>query len=228
MIVVLRGRFLYDDRTGRAVVSPAQSLFLREGDTYGIRHLDEDGDVCLALQGDLCDALVAQGKRARPLPEASYLRLRKLAAELSRGVPRSRLAVEDALCSALAPHEPPTGPLRPREREAAEAIAYGIERGFEVNLPLGQLAAQAGLTVFHACRVFKRATGCTIHGYQQEIRLRHALACLLETRRPIADIALELGFANQGHLTNRFRRRFRTTPARVRRDGAVPSSSPAA
>ena len=70
------------------------------------------------------------------------------------------------------------------------------------------------------CRVFRRATGQTILGFRRELRLRHALARLLDGDEPVADIAATTGFASQSHLTNLMTARFGVTPARVRtRDG---------
>jgi AraC family transcriptional regulator len=73
------------------------------------------------------------------------------------------------------------------------------------------------VSVAHACRAFRRATGATIHARVREARLRHALALLLDTDRPIADIAIDVGFANQGHLGNAFAARFGVSPGRARR-----------
>ena len=42
-------------------------------------------------------------------------------------------------------------------------------------------------------------------------------ARLLDTERPVADIALETGFTDQSHLTRVFRRSLRETPAAFRR-----------
>lgn len=54
-----------------------------------------------------------------------------------------------------------------------------------------------------------------------EVRLRHALAGLLDTAEPVAQIAAGTGFASQAHLTTRFRRRFGVTPAACRREGRI-------
>ena len=69
---------------------------------------------------------------------------------------------------------------------------------------------------FHACRVFRRATGVGLHERRRELRLRHALALLVGSARPIADIAAATGFASQSHLTNRFRERSGITPRAAR------------
>jgi len=70
--------------------------------------------------------------------------------------------------------------------------------------------------VFHACRVFHATAGTTIHGFRRELRLRHALARILDGDEPLADIALAIGFASHSHLTNQFRARFGIPPARAR------------
>jgi AraC family transcriptional regulator len=64
--------------------------------------------------------------------------------------------------------------------------------------------------------VFRAATGTTIHGFRRELRLRHALARMLDSRDSLTEIAAATGFASQSHLTNLFRARFGVTPARAR------------
>jgi AraC-like DNA-binding protein len=81
---------------------------------------------------------------------------------------------------------------------------------------LGEIAAATGYSVFHACRVFRATTGATIHGFRRDLRLRHALARILDGDEPLADIALAIGFASHSHLTNQFRARFGIPPARAR------------
>lgn len=231
VIVVLRGRFTFRDRHVRAVASPCVSLYLRDRQTYQIRHVDGEGDVCLAIQGTLCDALVDAGPITRRLPDAAYLATQSVAARLADGDVTSRLHLEEMLCEALtADNECPPFALRlapwgkagnRKDREVAEAIGYTLARDFQARVSLDALAAVAGVSVFHACRAFKRATGTSIHRHHQELRLRHALAMLLETDLPLAQVAIEVGFANQPHFTNRFRQRFHATPRAVRRAGGL-------
>jgi AraC-like DNA-binding protein len=70
--------------------------------------------------------------------------------------------------------------------------------------------------VFHTCRVFRATTGYTIHGFRRELRLRHALARILDGGGTLTTIAADTGFASQSHLTNLFRARFGITPAKAR------------
>jgi len=229
VVVLLQGRFAFRDAVTRAVASPAIALRLRSGHDYRVTHPD-GGDVCLCVQGDLAAALVDAGPTVAPVNEAGYLALHRLTARLGRCPELSRLAVEATVMEALAgdstPRPSPSfalraseGRPRSRDREAAATIAYHLDRDVDARLSIEDVASVAGISPFHACRVFRRATGFSIHGYQRESRLRHALALVLDSDRPMAQIAIDLGFANQGHLTNLFRRRFGTSPARARREG---------
>lgn len=218
VVIVMQGRFAFEDGGGRGVASPAAGLFLPAGHTYRIRHVD-GGDTSIAVQGACCDALLEAGPICRRLSVSGFLSIRELAARLLRGEAHTRLAVEEIVASALDGDRASTDPISPRERAVADAIAYELERDIDARLGLATLASKGGVSVFHACRVFKRVTGLGIHQYHRELRLRHALAWLLDTRRPLARIALDAGFANQAHLTNAFRRRFGTTPGRVRATG---------
>jgi AraC-like DNA-binding protein len=69
---------------------------------------------------------------------------------------------------------------------------------------------------YHACRVFRRRTGTTLHGYLTEQRLRRALTRLGEGE-DIQDIGVRLGFASHSHFTAHFRAAFGVTPSEFRR-----------
>jgi AraC-like DNA-binding protein len=62
------------------------------------------------------------------------------------------------------------------------------------------------------CRTFKRITGFTLHGYQQQLRLRASLQLLADSWMDFAGIAEHLGFATHSHFTDVFRRQFGITP----------------
>ncbi len=103
-----------------------------------------------------------------------------------------------------------------RERELANALAHELHFRFAEPLSLGELAGSVGVSVFHACHVFRRATGTTLASYRRELRLRHALVMLIDGDAALADIAAATGFASQSHLTNLFRARMGATPGAVR------------
>ncbi|RZF31757.1 AraC family transcriptional regulator [Paraburkholderia sp. UYCP14C] len=83
------------------------------------------------------------------------------------------------------------------------------------NLGLDELAEAAGIDRFRLTRLFQRAFGTSPHAYLVRVRLRAARR-LLATGRTPAQVAAEVGFADQSHLGRWFRRAYRMTPAAYR------------
>ncbi|MGB5621386.1 MAG: AraC family transcriptional regulator [Gammaproteobacteria bacterium] len=85
------------------------------------------------------------------------------------------------------------------------------------NIALSDLAAEFNLSPFHFARVFKRVTGFPPHEYQLQLRIARARELLCrQPRMSIADIACELGFADESHFRRHFRRIVGTTPSQFR------------
>jgi AraC family transcriptional regulator len=93
-----------------------------------------------------------------------------------------------------------------------------IESNLAINLQLNELAAVACISSYHFARSFKAATGLTPHSYVQSRRITRAKELLARTRAPIAQIAADVGFASQAHMTDVFREKVGATPARYRAD----------
>ena len=105
-------------------------------------------------------------------------------------------------------------------RSAPPDWIRGIERtlrsDFQAPPALGALAAQAGVHPVHLARVFRRQYGQTIGDFVRQCRLDFVCHELVSSKRPVAELAIEAGFADQSHLTKAFRRNLGTTPARYR------------
>lgn len=78
---------------------------------------------------------------------------------------------------------------------------------------LEMLAAQAGLTPSHFCRVFKRATGATPHQFVMKSRLDRARDLLGHSSLSVAQVAEMTGFTSQSHFTRAFRLYAGQTPS---------------
>ena len=91
-----------------------------------------------------------------------------------------------------------------------------LGRTFLARESVADLAAAVRVSTFHLCKVFRRATGRTLHQYRTDLRLRWSL-------QPLADgvdiltTALDAGFAHHSHFTMAFRRAFGMTPSAFRR-----------
>ena len=89
------------------------------------------------------------------------------------------------------------------------------------DLSLSVLADQVTFSPYHFARLFRQATGESVHQYVLRRRLDHAQYLLRKTNLTIARIALCSGFAHQSHLTRAFRRYFNLTPHAYRQAYAV-------
>jgi AraC-like DNA-binding protein len=76
---------------------------------------------------------------------------------------------------------------------------------------LQQLAAAVHLSPFHFARVFRRATGLPPHAWLQQRRLEQARALLRNGCTPLT-VAMQLGFADQSHLTRQFKQVYGVGP----------------
>ncbi len=119
-----------------------------------------------------------------------------------------RLFSSHSKAGALRPIDPPHPKLR-------RAIAY-IQDHLSEAIRLEDLAAISELSPYHLVRACRRATGFPPHQYQLQARIRLAKARLRQGDK-IADIAVDLGFVDQGHLHRNFRRIVGVTPGQYRR-----------
>jgi AraC-like DNA-binding protein len=103
----------------------------------------------------------------------------------------------------------PTPDLAERARAILDA------RLFE-PVTMESLAAALGTGRTQVARAFSAAYGIAPHAYVVGRRLDAARDRILDGR-PLADVAAEVGFYDQAHLTRRFRRFLGTTPGRFAR-----------
>lgn len=108
------------------------------------------------------------------------------------------------------------GPIRHglSPRRLRQVIEY-IDANLDEDLSLEQLAGVAHASISHFTVLFRRSTGRSAHRYVVERRVAAARALLLETRLSIAQVALEVGFAHQSHLTRCMRRLSGLTPGEI-------------
>ncbi|MGI2903028.1 helix-turn-helix domain-containing protein [Tolypothrix sp. VBCCA 56010] len=96
-----------------------------------------------------------------------------------------------------------------------QVIDY-IYANLDCDIGLIELADLAQMSLSHFSRLFKQSTGYSPHQFVIKCRVEQALELLLKSDLSIADITYKVGFANQGHLTNHFKRLLGVTPKVVR------------
>jgi AraC family transcriptional regulator len=90
-------------------------------------------------------------------------------------------------------------------------------------ISLQQLASACDISVSYFARGFKNGTGVPPHRWLVETRIEKAKDMLLNTKMPLAEVAAACGFADQCHLTRKFRRATGETPAAWRRERTIDS-----
>jgi AraC family transcriptional regulator len=120
------------------------------------------------------------------------------------------------VCHFVDPSKITLAPSNGLSRERRQRVCDYIEAHLDDRLTLAELAEVACLSPCHFSRSFKQAVGVGPQRYVMERRIERAKVLMRRTRQPLASIALEVGFADQSHLTAIFRREIGMTPGRFR------------
>ena len=83
-------------------------------------------------------------------------------------------------------------------------------------LSLATVAQASGASVFHFCKVFKKATGLKFTDYVARMRLEDAKTQLLNPNRRISEIAYDVGFQSLTQFNRMFKRIFGQSPTEFR------------
>ena len=167
------------------------------------------------------------GGEARPIASFADPLVTQIAHSLAaetEGILADRL-LADALGLALAARmarrfaassKNPAPEARGLSRERLRRVLDHIEAHLGDDLSLAELAGVACLSPFHFSRCFKRSLGVGPQRYVARRRIDRARDLIRRTDQPLAAIAQALGFADQSHFTQAFRRETGATPAHFR------------
>ena len=98
-----------------------------------------------------------------------------------------------------------------RERKAVRQARRYIDDCFAQGITLSHLAEHVSLSPYYLLRVFRNEVGMPPHTYLESVRIRQAQR-LIEAGRPMVEVAYEVGFSSQSHLTHRFKQIIGVTP----------------
>jgi AraC-like DNA-binding protein len=154
---------------------------------------------------------------------ALYLAQRRLFLALDRGV-LDPLAAEEAVlalvetvlrrAAGFASAAPSRGSSA--RRDLVERAKAELARDVSEHTDVTALARRLGVSPSHLCRVFRQATGRTLHEHRLELRLRAALEPLGAPDSGLSRTAAALGFSSHSHFTAALRRRHGRTPSETR------------
>lgn len=207
-----------DCRRGTLMVHP-------EGHKHA-DHFGSGGARCInihvdrALTGDIAVRRLLGDYRRLDLPAGPAL-LSRIECELAAGDEAAPLSLQAATLELVA--------LACRQDRCDDVPGWMV-RVFEklhddpCRAPsVAELAALAGVHPAHLARSFHRVSGFTIGDYLRRLRIGRACAELSASRRPIAMIALDAGFADQSHFSRMFRHVTGETPRAWRQRMQNPS-----
>ena len=228
------------------VTDPNHAVFYDAGQTYRRGLVSPDGDRCwfVALAPGTAQELLAIapgadderfGRAGGPLDDRAALRIHLLARELEAGsAQRDPWEVEAALVETLAEvvagptplaDRPRIAPGRPAtvraHRTLVEDAKAHLALAFADRRSIRSVATAIGASPFHLARVFRAATGSSLHAYRDRLRLRAALDRIADGEADLARLAQDLGYASHSHLDGRFREVFGRPPSSLRRPGVA-------
>ncbi len=227
--LVRRGTFTYrahDTRRAREL-RPGWLLLGRDGAEFECSHTTSTGDDCIAIK---VDAALLDDVRASlplggrdPFPRSVLPPVPRVVGAvesadraLRAGKPYDAdalsMAVVEAVLRACGAEAPRVREPSSRDHERVEAAIAAIDERPEESWALGDLSALVGASSFHFARAFRTLVGTTPHRYVVSARLRRAALLLLETRRPVTDIAFDVGFGDLSNFIHSFRREMGVTP----------------
>lgn len=219
--VVLEGG--YEERYAGATLSgePGTTLFHAPGEVHENRftehggacfHVDLDPELLPAEAGE--GAALEAGFSRRTSPSWHAFLLRR---ELYRPDDVTPLAVEEAALDLFAHVLSVPGLAAAPAPSWLEEVRDHVHQEYREPPSLATLAERAGVHRVTVAQAFRRHFRCTAGEYVRQRRVEVAIRRLLDPGARLSDVAYQVGFADQPHLTRTFRRLVGTTPGAFQR-----------
>ena len=222
------------------IANPNVVTFYNKGQAYLRNAISPEGDRCDWFGVDIeivRDAVRTLDPNVDADPEKpfrftrgwsdanTYLLQRQLFQHVLTSKTQNPLAIEEAVVyllerviQAVYRTSQPARPdaIEPRHRSVVCNVELVLSERLEECLTLRDIAGEVELSVYHLCRMFRSATGLTLHQYRHKLRIRRSLEDVIESNRPLVDVALDAGFSSHSRFTSSFGREFEQTPSTVR------------
>ena len=99
-----------------------------------------------------------------------------------------------------------------------ERICNYLQEHLADDVRLDDLAGLLGISSFHLCRAFRKATGMPPHRWRMQRRVERARQMLADGDLPVAEIALSVGYDDPSQFAAAFRKIVGVSPAQYRRE----------
>jgi AraC-like DNA-binding protein len=98
-----------------------------------------------------------------------------------------------------------------KEKRAIQQVRQYIDEHFAESVTLNTLAQHVALSPYYLLRVFGAEVGMPPYAYLESVRIRHTQR-LIKAGKPLAEVAAEVGFSSQSHMTRQFKNIIGVTP----------------
>lgn len=221
-IVVMEGHYRSSARGVTALLGPGEVLW----NPPGTRHADTFADsgnrrfLALSVKAGLAQTLGLDDGGARRLLGASQqaalgLAMRPLSSDLGALLDAEEACQRLCLLTRAVPGRGEAAAHDSRDAREPLWLRRCMEQLLEEceqPLRLSDLAEAAGVHPVSLARAFRRHYGISPGQLQRRAQLNRAAQCL-RAGQSIAEVAMQLGFADQSHFTRLFRAEYRCTPA---------------
>jgi len=98
-----------------------------------------------------------------------------------------------------------------KEKRAIRMVRNFIDEHFAETVTLNRLAQHVSLSPYYLLRAFRAEVGMPPYEYLESVRIRHTQQ-LIRAGKPLAEVAAEVGFSSQSHMTRQFKKIIGVTP----------------
>jgi AraC-like DNA-binding protein/mannose-6-phosphate isomerase-like protein (cupin superfamily) len=120
----------------------------------------------------------------------------------------NKLAIQSgaaSILSALAVAAQSHRAVQSHAQEINAALKF-MEDSISMPLDVAAMAGHAGVSTFHFCRIFKKATGLSPMQYFNHLKIRKACSLLAGSPLRIKEISFQLGFEDSHYFSRLFKR----------------------
>lgn len=206
---------------GRYLVVPGNFSFVQPGFKMdGFYRGTQMCYACITFPSERLNPRFADGKpKIMRLDSAMRSLVEALYVQRHRNDPDAIL-YRESITEALIQHlqlihlqSDPSSDTKPPNLDYLESY---IRANLDRKLTVSQLATIAATSPQTLQRLVHQEFGQSVYEWVTTLRLERSLDLLRHSQIDLATIAVESGFANQSHWTRLFRRKFGTTPGKVR------------
>ncbi|MBQ0905142.1 AraC family transcriptional regulator [Micromonospora sp. U21] len=218
IVLARRGGFRRRGRAGEEFVDPTVGYLTTPGEEERFAH-PAGGDDCTSVH--VSPRLWREMLDERPAPAVVHLDARvdlahRLLLRATRR-PEAGFAAAERLVRLVGTATGPAVGAPQRDRPVVEAARSALHDGGPQAEGLVPLARSLGVSPYRLSRSFQALVGVPLTRYRNRLRVGRALDRLAEGTPSLAELAAELGFADQAHLTRTLRAHLDHPPGELRR-----------